>query len=417
MASDLKTNKLSDIAGLQPSPLKGEDGLTVKSMSSSASSASTDWKMEASDLDNNKMALPTTPLQHNRFFGKSPETETIPNNAKEPNSLMSGPETETPFTNTRFDNLVGDTPLVDLSSLLPSQTGPVRCRLLAKVEYLNPSFSIKDRIARNIIDKAEMDGSLRKGMTIVAASSGNTGSAVAMIAACRGYECIITTSPKCSKEKMNTIKSYGATLLVSPIGCKEGDKEHYMQMAKRMCLEKPLQYFDIDQYHNLDNPDGHFKTLGPEIVQSTNGLVTHFVAGASTGGTISGTSKFLKSYNKSIKTVLADPIGSIFTKEFYKTSAKPQGLVHSNRKFLVEGVGKGSIPGAMDLKLIDSVIQVSDQVAFDTCRRMCKEEGIFAGGSSGLNVAASIQLAQKLVRGGACKKNRPREVLIVTVPP
>ena len=294
----------------------------------------------------------------------------------------------------KYHQLVGNTPLIDLSHLIlsPNCEG---VQLLAKVEFFNPSFSIKDRIARNIIEKAEMDGTLRKGMTIVAASSGNTGAAVAMLASCKGYRCIVTTSPKCSKEKMDVIRAYGATLLVSKANCKEGDSGHYMEIATSLCLKDPAQYFDVNQYNNLDNPDGHFRTLGPEIWEQTNGTVTHFVAAGSTGGTISGVSKYLKSKNPQIQTVLADPMGSIFTNHFYNT---PLEAAEKRHKFLVEGVGKGSIPGAMDFKVIDSVVQVSDKEAFDMCYSLCKHDGIFAGGSSGLNVFAALQLASSLTK-------------------
>ncbi|KNC87651.1 hypothetical protein SARC_00222 [Sphaeroforma arctica JP610] len=294
----------------------------------------------------------------------------------------------------RYRELVADTPMVDLTHLVAkdanSELANSNVRVFAKVEFLNPGFSIKDRIVQNILNKAEDEGKLKKGMIAVAASSGNTGASTAMMCAMRGYECIITTSPKCSKEKMDAIKAYGAKLLVSEPGVEEGDPKHYIEMARLMALEDPELYFDIDQYDTLSNPEGHFLTLGPEIWQQTNGLVTHFVAAGSTGGTISGTAKYLKQQNPEVKAVLADPVGSIFTEYFKKGSyGKP-------KDFLVEGVGKGTIPGAMNFDIIDDVIPVNDQEAFDTCFRLSRKEGICAGGSSGLNVFASLQLAASL---------------------
>ncbi len=222
---------------------------------------------------------------------------------------------------------------------------------------------------------------------MVAASSGNTGAAVAMLAAMRGYKAVITTSPKCSQEKMDAIRAYGAQLFVSPPGVAEEHPDSYMNMARRLAEENG--WFDVDQYDNLDNPEGHFRTLGPEIWMQTVGKVTHFVAGGSTGGTISGTGKFLKSMNPNIKCVLADPVGSIFC-EYIRS-----GRVTKPAKFLVEGVGKGSIPGCMDANVVDDVVQVTDQEAFSTCHRLARTEGLMVGGSAGLNCFAALKLANE----------------------
>lgn len=261
-------------------------------------------------------------------------------------------------------------------------------KVYAKCEFFNPGFSIKDRIVRGILDAAEAAGDLRPGMTVVAASSGNTGASTAMMCAMRGYPCIITTSTKCSVEKMNAIKAYGAQLLVSPPGVKEGDPMHYMEMARTLARESNGEVFDVDQYDTQSNPKAHYDTLGPEIYSQTGGEVTHFVAAGSTGGTISGTGRYLKeASNGQVRVVLADPAGSIFAEYFRsRTMTKP-------KKFLVEGVGKGSIPGAMNMDLVDEVIVVTDQVAFDTCAHLARHEGICAGGSSGLNVHAALKVA------------------------
>jgi len=188
----------------------------------------------------------------------------------------------------------------------------------------------------------------------------------------------------------DAIRAYGAELLVSPPGVKEGEPDHYMEMARRMALEKPDEMFDMNQYETKDNPEGHFLTLGPEIWEQTNERVTHFVAAGSTGGTISGTGSYLKTKNSQVKVVLADPVGSIFT-EYFK-----RGVVSTPGKFLVEGVGKGSIPGAMDFNVIDDVFPVTDEQAFCMCSFLARKEGICAGGSSGLNVFAALKYAETL---------------------
>jgi len=291
----------------------------------------------------------------------------------------------------RYENLIGETPLVDITSLASPKVAGVK--VLAKCEFLNPGFSMKDRIVKNIFDKAEEAGLLHPGDTVVAASSGNTGAAVAMLAAMRGYRAVITTSPKCSEEKIATIKAYGAEILVSKAGLSDDHPESYMNMARDLAA-KNTGWFDVNQYDNLDNPEGHYRTLGPEIWSQTVGRVTHFVAGGSTGGTITGTGKFLKSKNPDVKCVLADPFGSIFYEYFVS-----QRLV-SPQKFLVEGVGKGSIPGCMDFSLIDDVVQVKDEDAFLTCHELARKEGLLVGGSAGLNTWAAIHLANQLEEPG-----------------
>lgn len=284
-----------------------------------------------------------------------------------------------------YSSLIGNTPLVDLSHLVESP----KCdgiRVFAKCEFFNPGFSIKDRIVRNILDRAEAEGKLKPGGTIVVASSGNTGAATAMMCAMRGYQCVVTTCCKCSKEKMDAIKAYGAKLIVTPPGVKEGTPDHYMNVARRLVAQNE-GWFDMDQYDNLRNPEGHYLTLGPEIWEQTNGTVTHFVAAGSTGGTVSGTGKYLLEQNKNIQVHLADPVGSIFTEYFRNRT------VGTPKKFLVEGVGKGTIPGAMNFDVIHDVIPVTDQQAFDMCHKLARSEGICAGGSSGLNMHASLKLA------------------------
>ena len=266
-------------------------------------------------------------------------------------------------------------------------------KVLGKCEFFNPGFSMKDRIVKNIFDKAEEAGLLRPGGTVVAASSGNTGAAVAMLAAMRGYRAVITTSPKCSDEKIATIKAYGAEIIVSPPGLSDDHPDSYMNLARTLAAQND-GWFDVNQYDNLDNPEGHYRTLGPEIWSQTLGRVTHFVAGGSTGGTISGTGRFLKSKNPHLQCVLADPYGSIFH-EFFLS----QKLVQP-QMFLVEGVGKGSIPGCLDFSLVDEVIQVKDEDAFHTCHELARQEGLMVGGSAGLNTWAALQVAAQLSEPG-----------------
>jgi cysteine synthase len=290
----------------------------------------------------------------------------------------------------RYEDLIGSTPIIDLSHLIDQSQCHITdgVKVLAKCEFFNPGFSLKDRIARNILDRAEAAGMLKPGMCVVAASSGNTGAATAMLCAMRGYSCIITTCPKCSKEKQDAIKAYGAHLFVTSAGLSEDSPDHYMNVARRLTARNPALFYDVDQYDTLANPEGHYLTLGPEIWEQSQCEVTHFICAGSTGGTISGVGRFLKERNPKIKVVLADPIGSVFTNYFLS------GNVGKPGKYLVEGVGKGSIPGAMDFSLVDAVLPVTDADAFQTCSRLCREEGIWPGGSSGLNVFAALRLAE-----------------------
>eukprot|EP00471_Norrisiella_sphaerica_P013237 CAMPEP_0184503222 /NCGR_PEP_ID=MMETSP0113_2-20130426/51762_1 /TAXON_ID=91329 /ORGANISM="Norrisiella sphaerica, Strain BC52" /LENGTH=346 /DNA_ID=CAMNT_0026892675 /DNA_START=401 /DNA_END=1441 /DNA_ORIENTATION=+ len=289
----------------------------------------------------------------------------------------------------RFRSLVGGTPLVDVTNLANPKV--VGTRILAKCEFMNPGYSIKDRIVCHIMEQAEKKGLLKPGMTIVAASSGNTGASTAMVASMKGYKSIIITSPKCSQEKQDAIRAYGAELIVTASGLKPEDPEHYMNMETTLCERNPKAYFGINQYDNQLNPAAHYRTLGPEIWAQTDGTVTHFVAAGSTGGTLSGTAKYLKEKSGgNVKVVMADPIGSVFY-DYFKT-----GVLRKPGSFEVEGVGKENIPGAMDFELIDDAIRVADCDAFKMCHLMAREEGILAGGSSGLNVFAATKLAEML---------------------
>jgi len=288
----------------------------------------------------------------------------------------------------RFFELIGETPMVDLSHLSHNP----KVKVMAKAEFMNPGLSIKDRIVRHILDQAEASGKLKPGGTIVGASSGNTGAAMAMMAAMRGYKCIVVTNQKCSKEKIDGIMAYGAEVIVGPTGVAADSPDHYQNIADRMCDENP-EYFNVDQYDNPHNTEAHYLTTGPEIFRQTNGTVTHFVAAGSTGGTMAGTGKYLKEACN-CKIVMADPHGSVFA-PYYET-----GKLIAPKSFKVEGVGKDSIPGAAEeFKSIDQTLLFSDQEAFSTCHMLASKEGLLVGGSAGGNVWAALELSKTAPEG------------------
>lgn len=282
---------------------------------------------------------------------------------------------------------IGHTPLVKLQQLNPNPL----VNVLVKVEFLNPGSSIKDRIVLYIINDAEQRGLLKPGGTIIENTSGNTGAAVAMIAAIRGYRAILTMPDKVSKEKQNALKAYGAEIIVTPTSEAPDSPDHYVNVAKRLAEETPNS-FRINQYDNLKNPEAHYKSTAPEIWKQTQGRIDYFVASASTGGTISGVGRFLKEKNPSIKVVMPDPIGSIYY-EYFKTKRIPEG---GNCNYLVEGIGEDHMAKAIDFSVIDEVIQVSDENAFEYARLLARKEGILVGGSSGANVWAAVEMAKKM---------------------
>ncbi len=279
---------------------------------------------------------------------------------------------------------IGKTPLVRLQRMSPNPM----VTILVKLEYMNPSTSIKDRIVMHIIDEAERTGELKPGGTIVENTSGNTGAAVAMIAAIRGYRAILTMPDKVSIEKQNALKAYGATVVVCPTNAAPDAANHYVNTAKRIALETPNS-FRIDQYENPKNPEAHYMTTAPEIWKDTGGNIDIFVASGSTGGTVSGVGKFLKEKNPKIKVVMPDPVGSIYY-EYFKTKSISQA---GSCTYQVEGIGEDHIANAMDFSIVDEMIQFTDHEAFSVARRLAKEEGILAGGSSGANVWAALVCA------------------------
>ena len=282
------------------------------------------------------------------------------------------------------------TPLINLSSITKNKN----VNILGKCEFTNPSGSIKDRIAMNMLSKAEESGKLKPGMVIVAASSGNTAPAVAMWASIRGYKAILITNTKCSKEKMDSITAYGGELMITKSGVSIDDPDHYQNIEHDLVAKNPEKYFGVNQYDNLDNQETYYKYYGPEIWGQVEGDIDYFVAAASTGGTVSGTGRFLKEKNPNIKVVLPDPEGSIFT-PYQKT-----GEIVKPGSFLVEGVGKDSIPLCFDKSVIDYSIVVKDEDSFSMCHYLAQKEGLLVGGSSGTNVYACKVIADGLPDDG-----------------
>jgi cystathionine beta-synthase len=283
---------------------------------------------------------------------------------------------------------IGRTPLVRLQKL----AGPDDAAVLVKLEYLNPGGSIKDRMAAHILEKAERAGLLRKGGTIVENTSGNTGVAVAMFAAVRGYRCVFTMPDKMSKEKQDALKAFGAQVIVTATNVPADSPDSYYSVAKRIAAETPNSFY-LNQYHNADNVEAHYRTTGPEIWEQTGGQLDAFVCGLGTGGTMSGCGRFFKEKSARIQNVGVDPVGSVYHSMF-KTGKLPPPHVYK-----VEGIGEDMMCGAMDLAVLDDVRQVSDAQSFAMARRLAREEGIFAGGSSGAAVHVALQISRELGKG------------------
>ena len=293
-----------------------------------------------------------------------------------------------------YDNvlgLIGDTPLVKINNIT-KQHG-IKAQVLAKMESLNPGYSVKDRIGISMIDWAEKEGVLKKGGTIIEATSGNTGIGLALTAAVRGYRCIFVLTDKVSVEKMRYLKGLGADIVVCPAAAKHGTPDHYVETARRIASETPNSFYP-DQYNHPANPAAHYNSTGPEIWRDTDGKRTHFVSGIGTGGTISGTGRYLKEQNPNIKVIGADPYGSIF--KTYKES----GHVPEATPYLVEGIGQSLPVGNADLSIIDEIINITDRDSFDLARQLSRREGIFCGGSTGTNLAAALRVAKDLDENG-----------------
>lgn len=279
--------------------------------------------------------------------------------------------------------LIGHTPLIKLNKI----TEGISATVLAKVEYFNPGGSIKDRIAHKLIDAAEQSGLLKPGGTIVEPTSGNTGIGLAMVAQQRGYRCIFTLPDKVAEDKRSTLRAYGAEIVVCPTAVAHEDPRSYYSVSDRLAKEIPGGW-KPDQYSNLNGPASHYESTGPEIWQDTDGKVTHVVIGVGTGGTISGTGKYLKEVSGGkVKIIGCDPAGSIYSK-----TAK-----HS-LPYLVEGVGRGDdfLPQAYDASVVDDVIPIPDRESFEITRRLAREEGLLVGPSCGMAAAAALKVAREL---------------------
>jgi len=275
-------------------------------------------------------------------------------------------------------DLVGGTPLVRLSRI----GADLICPVLVKLETTNPGGSIKDRAAIAMVDAAEREGLLKPGGTIIEPTSGNTGVGLAIVAAQRGYRCIFVMTDKVSEEKVSLLRAYGAEVVVCPVAVTPDDPQSYYSTAERLMHETPGACRP-NQYHNPANPEAHYETTGPEIWEQTKGRITHFVAGAGTGGTISGVGRYLKEQDPDVTVVVADPEGSVYSGG-------------SGRPYLVEGVGEDFWPDTYHPDVIDETVAVSDADSFAMAYRVTREEGLLIGGSGGTAVAAALRVAEGL---------------------
>jgi len=293
------------------------------------------------------------------------------------------------YVNSLVD-LIGNTPLLKLDKT----TDGAKPLVLAKVEYLNPGGSVKDRIATRMVEAAEESGELKPGGTIVEPTSGNTGVGLAIVAQAKGYRCVFVCPDKVAEDKRNVLKAYGAEVVVCPTAVEPDHPSSYYSVSDRLVGEiegawKP------NQYANVNNPRSHYETTGPEIWAQTDGRITHFVCGVGTGGTISGTGKFLKEQNPDVQVIGADPAGSVYSGG-------------TGRPYLVEGVGEDFWPATYDRTIADRIIEVSDGDSFAMTRRLAREEALLVGGSCGMAVVAAVRLAHEL--------DDPDAVIVVLLP-
>jgi cystathionine beta-synthase len=286
---------------------------------------------------------------------------------------------------------IGWTPLIRLGRVGAGLATPV----FGKAEYVNPGGSVKDRIGLAIIEAAEASGELKPGGMVVEGTSGNTGVGLAIAAALKGYHCIFTLPDKMSQEKVRLLRAYGAEVVITPTAVPPDHPENYVMKAKQIVHDTPGAVL-ANQFYNQVNPEAHCRTTGPEIWEQTRGRVTHFVAGAGTGGTVSGAGKFLKEKNPAIKVIAGDPVGSLYT-GYHRDRAMGEGSPYK-----VEGIGGDKVPATVWWDVIDEFRQVPDRDSMRMARRLAREEGLLVGGSTGLNVVLSLQVAAEVNTPEAC---------------
>lgn len=291
---------------------------------------------------------------------------------------------------------IGDTPLVKLNKVVADVTADV----YVKCEYLNPAGSMKDRMTFHMVEQAEKRGDLKPGGTIIEATSGNTGAALAMIAAVKGYHCIFVMPDKMSLEKVASLRAFGARVVVCPTAVEPDDPRSYYSVAKRLTEETPNCFY-ANQYHNEDNPGGHYRFTGPELHEQTGGAIDVFVAGLGTGGTITGTGRYLKERSPQVQLVGVDPVGSLYY-DFVKS-----GRVTKPFTYKVEGIGEDFFPSTIDLEILDEIVRVDDKECFLMTRDLVRLEGLYVGGSSGAAVAGALKYA---------RQTQKKESIVVLLP-
>ncbi|HWP36453.1 MAG TPA: pyridoxal-phosphate dependent enzyme [Gemmatimonadales bacterium] len=280
---------------------------------------------------------------------------------------------------------IGWTPMIKLNRV----TAGIRTPVYAKAEFFNPGGSVKDRIGLAMIEAAEREGRLKPGGLIVEATSGNTGVGLALAAAVKGYRCVFTMPDKMSQEKSRLLRALGAEVIITPTAVPPDHPDNYIMKGRAIAAAHPNAIF-ADQHFNPVNPEAHYRTTGPEIWEQTEGKVTHFVCSPGTGGTVTGAGRYLKEQNPGIRVIAGDPVGSIYT-EYAKTHRKSEG-----QPYKVEGIGGDKIPTSLDFEVVDEWIFVTDRDAMLMARRLAREEGLLAGGSTGVNLVAALDVARRL---------------------